>query len=98
MQQPRIVSHEEWLAARERHLKNEKALTRMRDMVAADRRALPWVKVEKNYVFDTVEGRKTLGQLFGPNSQLIIQHSCGATIWARAASAARSIPITPRVP
>jgi predicted dithiol-disulfide oxidoreductase (DUF899 family) len=74
MQAHRIVSHEDWLAARERHLKNEKALTRMRDMVAADRRTLPWVKVEKNYVFDTTEGKKTLADLFGNNSQLIIHH------------------------
>jgi predicted dithiol-disulfide oxidoreductase (DUF899 family) len=74
MQPHKIVSHEEWLAARERHLKNEKALTRMRDMVAAERRTLPWVKVEKNYVFDTTEGKKTLADLFGGNSQLIIHH------------------------
>jgi predicted dithiol-disulfide oxidoreductase (DUF899 family) len=74
MQPHKVVSHEEWLAARERHLKNEKALTRMRDMVAADRRTLPWVKVEKNYVFDTTEGKKTLSDLFGNNSQLIIHH------------------------
>ena len=74
MQAHRIVSHEDWLAARERHLKNEKALTRMRDMVAADRRTLPWVKVEKAYVFDTTEGKKTLADLFGNNSQLIIHH------------------------
>jgi predicted dithiol-disulfide oxidoreductase (DUF899 family) len=74
MQAHRIVSHEDWLAARERHLKNEKALTRMRDMVAADRRTLPWVKVEKNYVFDTTEGKKTLADLFRNNSQLIIHH------------------------
>jgi predicted dithiol-disulfide oxidoreductase (DUF899 family) len=74
MQPHKVVSHEEWLAARERHLKNEKALTRMRDMVAADRRTLPWVRVEKNYVFDTTEGKKTLADLFGNNSQLIIHH------------------------
>jgi len=74
MQPHKIVSHEEWLAARERHLKNEKALTRMRDMVAADRRTLPWVKVEKNYMFDTTGGKKRLADLFGNNSQLIIHH------------------------
>src|SRR4051794_30073539 len=74
MQPHKVVSHEEWLAARERHLKNEKALTRMRDMVAADRRTLPWVRVEKNYVFDTIEGKKTLADLFGNNSQLIVHH------------------------
>jgi len=69
-----IASRDEWLAARKAHLKNEKALTRMRDLVAAERRALPWVKVEKNYVFDTTKGRKTLSDLFGRNSQLIIHH------------------------
>src|SRR6266704_633423 len=51
--QHRVVSRDEWLAARKAHLKSEKALTRMRDLVAAERRALPWVKVEKEYVFDT---------------------------------------------
>lgn len=74
MQPHKIVSHQDWLAARERHLKNEKALTRMRDMVAADRRELPWVKVEKQYAFETPEGTKTLSELFGNNSQLIVQH------------------------
>lgn len=69
-----VVSHEAWLAARKAHLKNEKALTRMRDLVAAERRALPWVKVEKTYVFDTTEGRQSLADLFGANSQLIVHH------------------------
>lgn len=72
MQAHKIVSREEWLKARKAHLKNEKALTRMRDLVSAERRELPWVKVEKNYVFDTSEGKKTLAELFGDNSQLII--------------------------
>ena len=70
----KIVSRDEWLAARKAHLKSEKALTRMRDLVAAERRALPWVKVEKEYVFDTTEGKKTLADLFGNNSQLIVHH------------------------
>ncbi|MGZ8324966.1 MAG: DUF899 family protein, partial [Rhodoplanes sp.] len=60
MQPHRIVPHEEWLAAREAHLRNEKALTRMRDLVSAERRELPWVKVAKKYVFDTAAGKKTL--------------------------------------
>jgi len=72
--QPRIVSREQWLAARKAHLKSEKALTRMRDLVAAERRSLPWVKIEKDYVFDTTEGKRTLPELFGANSQLIIHH------------------------
>lgn len=74
MSTPQVVSREEWLKARKAHLKNEKALTRMRDLVSAERRALPWVKVEKTYVFDTPEGKQTLGDLFGDNSQLIIHH------------------------
>jgi predicted dithiol-disulfide oxidoreductase (DUF899 family) len=68
MQPNAIVSRDEWLAARKAHLKNEKALTRMRDLVAAERRTLPWVKVEKDYVFDTLGGKKTLTALFGGNS------------------------------
>jgi predicted dithiol-disulfide oxidoreductase (DUF899 family) len=74
LKQHRIISREEWMAARKAHLKNEKALTRLRDLVAAERRTLPWVKVEKNYVFDTPDGKKTLAELFGRNSQLIIHH------------------------
>jgi len=74
MQTHKIVSHEDWVAARKAHLKNEKALTRMRDLVAAERRALPWVKVEKRYVFDTPEGKETLADLFGGRSQLIVYH------------------------
>ncbi len=69
-----VVSREDWLVLRKQHLKNEKALTRLRDLVAAERRTLPWVKVDKAYVFETAEGRKTLAELFGDNSQLIIHH------------------------
>jgi predicted dithiol-disulfide oxidoreductase (DUF899 family) len=74
MQPHRIVSQDEWLAARKAHLRNEKALTRMRDLVSAERRTLPWVRVEKDYVFDTTAGKKKLADLFGRNSQLIIHH------------------------
>ena len=55
-----IVSQGEWLTARKAHLAREKELTRLRDAIAAERRALPWVKVEKTYEFDTPEGRKSL--------------------------------------
>ena len=74
MQPSKVVSREEWLVARKAHLKNEKALTRMRDLVSAERRRLPWVKVDKKYVFDTPDGKKTLAELFGRNRQLIIHH------------------------
>ena len=74
MQQHKIVSRDEWTEARKAHLRNEKALTRMRDLISAERRTLPWVKVDKEYVFDTTTGKKTLAGLFGSNSQLIVQH------------------------
>jgi predicted dithiol-disulfide oxidoreductase (DUF899 family) len=77
----KIVSPDQWLVARKAHLRNEKALTRMRDLVAAERRALPWVKVDKEYVFDTPEGKKTLAELFGKNSQLVIHHFMFAPDW-----------------
>ena len=81
MTQNSIVSRDEWIAARKAHLRNEKALTRLRDLVAAERRALPWVKVEKEYVFDTPDGKKSLAELFGNNSQLIIHHFMFAPEW-----------------
>jgi predicted dithiol-disulfide oxidoreductase (DUF899 family) len=70
----RVVSREEWLTARKAHLKNEKALTRMRDLVAAERRTLPWVKIDKEYVFDTAGGKRRLAELFDGRSQLIVYH------------------------
>jgi predicted dithiol-disulfide oxidoreductase (DUF899 family) len=72
--QPKAVSRDKWLAARVELLKKEKELTHARDAVSAQRRALPWVKVEKEYVFDTLEGKKTLTDLFDGRSQLIIYH------------------------
>ncbi len=81
LENPRIVSRDEWLIARKAHLKNEKALTRMRDLVSAERRTLPWVKVEKDYVFDTSDGRQTLADLFSGRSQLIIHHFMFGPDW-----------------
>jgi predicted dithiol-disulfide oxidoreductase (DUF899 family) len=77
-----IVSREEWLKARTTLLAKEKAFTRLRDQLSAEQRALPWVRIEKNYVFDGPSGKVTLAQLFGGRSQLFIQHfmmSPGAT-------------------
>ena len=71
---PKVVSREEWLGARKGLLTKEKELTRARDAVSAERRKLPWVKVEKNYVFDTPSGKKTLADLFDGRSQLIVYH------------------------
>ena len=72
--QHKLVSRDQWIAARKAHLANEKALTKARDKLSAERRALPWVKVEKDYVFETLDGKKTLGDLFDGRSQLIVYH------------------------
>jgi predicted dithiol-disulfide oxidoreductase (DUF899 family) len=74
MEPHKIVSHDEWIAARKAYLAEEKAFTRARDALARKRRELPWEKVEKNYVFDTSQGKKTLAELFGGKSQLIVYH------------------------
>jgi predicted dithiol-disulfide oxidoreductase (DUF899 family) len=71
---PPIVSREEWLVARKQLLAKEKEFTRLRDQMSAERRALPWVKVDKNYVFDGPNGKETLADLFDGRSQLIIYH------------------------
>ena len=73
-QHPKIVSHAEWLAAREQHLAKEKELTRLRDRLSAERRRLPWLKVEKEYAFDSPAGKVTLGDLFEGRRQLIVYH------------------------
>jgi predicted dithiol-disulfide oxidoreductase (DUF899 family) len=69
-----VVSHDQWLAAREQLLIKEKEFTRLRDQLSAERRALPWVKIEKAYVFEGANGKETLADLFGGRSQLIIKH------------------------
>jgi predicted dithiol-disulfide oxidoreductase (DUF899 family) len=74
MQSNRIVSRDEWLTARKRHLAREKELTRLRDQLSAERRNLPWVRVEKTYVFDGPDGKETLADLFGRHSQLVVYH------------------------
>src|SRR5437868_7345860 len=78
---PKVVSQEEWLVARKKLLAKEKQLTRQRDAVAAERRQLPWVKVEKNYIFDSPSGGKTLADLFDGRSQLIIYHFMFGPDW-----------------
>jgi len=78
----RIVSRDEWLAAREQHLSREKELTRLRDQLSAERRELPWVKVDKRYVFDGPDGRQTLADLFAGRSQLVVYHFMFGPGWA----------------
>jgi predicted dithiol-disulfide oxidoreductase (DUF899 family) len=81
MEQPRVVSRDEWLAARKALLAKEKELTRQRDRLNEERRALPWVKIEKEYVFEAPDGRKTLAGLFDGRSQLIVQHFMFGPDW-----------------
>ncbi|WP_105426222.1 DUF899 domain-containing protein [Neorhizobium tomejilense] len=69
-----VVSREEWLEASRRLLALEKEETKLRDKVRAERLAMPWVKVDKDYVFDTPKGRKSLADLFEGRSQLIVYH------------------------
>jgi predicted dithiol-disulfide oxidoreductase (DUF899 family) len=70
----KIGTREEWLAAREQLLAREKEHTRLGDELARQRGELPWVRVEKEYRFDTDEGWKALGELFGGRSQLLVYH------------------------
>ena len=77
----KVVSREEWIAARRKLLDKEKAYMRAGDAIAAERRALPWVKVDKPYTFDTASGRKTLPELFGHCDQLIVHHLMFAPEW-----------------
>ena len=93
IEQPRVVSEKEWIAARKELLAKEKALTRQRDALAEERRRLPWVRVEKNYAFDTASGKKSFTDLFAGKSQLAIYHFMFGPDWGRGARAARSLRI-----
>jgi predicted dithiol-disulfide oxidoreductase (DUF899 family) len=70
----KVGTHEEWLAARKELLVREKEHTRRADELARERRELPWVRVDKEYSFDTDDGRMTLAELFDGHSQLLVYH------------------------
>jgi predicted dithiol-disulfide oxidoreductase (DUF899 family) len=70
----KVVSREEWLAARKAFLAEEKKFTKLRDELSRKRRELPWVKVDKNYVFEGPSGKESLAELFGKRSQLLVYH------------------------
>jgi predicted dithiol-disulfide oxidoreductase (DUF899 family) len=69
-----VVSRDCWIAERKKLLAREKELTRLQDQIARERRALPWVRIEKNYVFEALEGRRALADLFEGRRQLMVQH------------------------
>ena len=77
----RVVSHKAWIEARRKFLAKEKKFTRLRDELSRQRRALPWEKVDEQYVFDGPEGRETLPELFDGRSQLIVYHFMFAPDW-----------------
>ncbi len=74
MNLPKIVTRDKWLAARKAFLVKEKTFLHARERLAQERRNLPWVKVDQEYVFEGPSGRQTLAQLFGNKSQLIVYH------------------------
>jgi predicted dithiol-disulfide oxidoreductase (DUF899 family) len=76
-----VVSMGEWVEARKRLLAKEKEFTRVREQLSAERRQLPWMRIDKNYTFDGPNGRETLVQLFGDRSQLVVYHFMFAPEW-----------------
>ncbi len=74
LQNHQVVSREQWLVLRKQLLAKEKDFTRLRDQLSRERRALPWVNVDKRYVFDGPSGEETLAELFGARSQLVVYH------------------------
>jgi predicted dithiol-disulfide oxidoreductase (DUF899 family) len=77
----KVVSHDAWIAARQRFLLKEKEFTRLRDELSRERRELPWERVDKEYVFEGTNGRETLADLFGTHSQLIVYHFMYGPDW-----------------
>jgi predicted dithiol-disulfide oxidoreductase (DUF899 family) len=81
MQGHKVVSREEWLVTRKALLAKEKEFTRLRDQLSQQRRELPWVKVEKKYIFDGPNGKETLAELFAGRSQLLVYHFMFDPTW-----------------
>jgi predicted dithiol-disulfide oxidoreductase (DUF899 family) len=84
MEQHKVVSRQEWIEARRAHLAHEKEFTRARDRLSEERRALPWVKVDKPYMFDSADGETSLADLFKGRSQLVVQHLMYPPEWEEA--------------
>jgi len=82
MQDHKVVSSQEWLAARQDHLAKEKEFTRLRDQLSQERRDLPWERVDKKYVFAGPKGIESLSELFDGRSQLIVYHFMFHPSWS----------------
>ncbi len=81
MQPHSIVSREQWIEARKAHMAHEKELTQARERLAEERRRLPWVRVDKTYVFGGPNGEVTLADMFKGRPQLVVQHVMFAPDW-----------------
>lgn len=81
MQQHQVVSQEEWIDARKALLAKEKAFTKQRDALSAERRQLPWVKIDKDYRFDGPNGSESLSDLFDGRDQLVVYHFMFGPDW-----------------
>ena len=79
----KVTSRDEWLEARKALLKEEKELTKLRDQLSERRRELPWVKIEKNYVFEGTQGNVSLAELFEGRHQLLVYHFMFAPEWSQ---------------
>ena len=91
MPAPTISTRSDWLAARKELLNQEKAFMRQRDALSKQRRALPWVPVEREYQFDTGNGMRSLADLFGDRTQLIVYHFMMGEDWAEGCP--RALPV-----
>ena len=86
MESHRVVSRDAWVAERKALLAKEKEFTRLRDRLSRERRELPWVRVDTEYVFEGPTGRQTLGELFAGRRQLIVYHLMFDPNWDEACS------------
>jgi len=86
MENHRIVTRSQWIEERKRLLAKEKEFTRLRDQLSRDRRELPWVQVDKVYVFEGANGQETLSDLFAVRQQLIVYHLMFDPSWEEACS------------
>jgi predicted dithiol-disulfide oxidoreductase (DUF899 family) len=86
MESHRVVSRDQWIEERKRLLAKEKEFTRLRDQLSRERRELPWVRVDKEYMFGGPNGKQSLGELFAGRRQLIVYHLMFDPSWEEACS------------